>query len=312
MAEHAILGHRRMLISEWTTILRVATEAELIGICRTQIVSTRASMWIVAVGTTHLSFAQRVMVRQAHLPAFSLVTLQTGVICLPARLHDGLGFGHQVLHIFRLALSRDISNEVKARVCLALCVVRMGLMAVNTADSIGGVRSRCPVANSLIPGVTTQTHAIRFRRRSFLERDNFRNISAPFDVQASQTVALLALDALLRMKGMAIIFRDVGMAGRASIRSRRSSTRNLCVLCERCGRMLGIFGCNQWPADNNHRGKDEQKEEDSGSRPHRLPPLLVPLPKPISLGPEDHGTCLSGMDLGRVTRNPMLTEGPAP
>jgi hypothetical protein len=46
-----------MLIRKWTAILSVALQAKLISVRRPQIVSCDSAMGIMAIGTTHLSFA---------------------------------------------------------------------------------------------------------------------------------------------------------------------------------------------------------------------------------------------------------------
>lgn len=141
VASHAVFRDRGMLIGKRSPILRMATQAELIRICRAQIVSGGPSMWIVAIGATHLPFAQRMMVRQTHLAALRLVAPQAGIIGLPAWLHDRLGFWNHALYVFDSAWTGNVSDEAEARVRFALCVISVRLMAINTADSIRGVRS---------------------------------------------------------------------------------------------------------------------------------------------------------------------------
>jgi hypothetical protein len=74
VAKHAIFRHRRMLVGEWPAILCMATQTELIGIGHAQVVPGRPTVRIVAISATHLSFAQRMVVGQAHLTPLGLVT----------------------------------------------------------------------------------------------------------------------------------------------------------------------------------------------------------------------------------------------
>jgi hypothetical protein len=72
-----------MLVSERAAVLRVASQAQLIDICGAQIVACGAAMCVVAIHAFHLPFAQRVMVRQAHLSTLSLMAAQAGIVRLP-------------------------------------------------------------------------------------------------------------------------------------------------------------------------------------------------------------------------------------
>src|ERR1700687_517861 len=99
MTSHAVFRYRRMLVGERSPILRVTTQTELVGICHPQVVPRSSTMRIVAVRATHLSFPQRVMVRQAHLRTLGLMTSQASIIGLPARLHQCFGLRDQVLHV---------------------------------------------------------------------------------------------------------------------------------------------------------------------------------------------------------------------
>ncbi len=93
VAEHAIFRYRRMLIGKRAAVLRVAAQAELVGIGCAEVIARGASMRIMAIRTTHLSVPQGMVVGQAHLATLRLVTLQASVIGLPPRLNDGLGLG---------------------------------------------------------------------------------------------------------------------------------------------------------------------------------------------------------------------------
>ena len=239
-----------MLVGKRATILCVAAQTELIHVRRPQIVARRATVRIVAIGTTHFSFAQRMMIGHADLRAFSLVTLQASIVRLPAGLHHGFGFGDQILHIAYAAGSHHIHKSCTWRA--SFCTVIVGLMAVNAANLVGSVRTCHPVANSFISRMTTQTHAVCVGSRALTERDDLGNITATLHVQAAGTVALLAFDALLGMKGVPEVFRDVGVAGGAGFRAHRSRALNLDVLPIRGDRVFGFLGCDAWKTEDHN------------------------------------------------------------
>ena len=74
VAKHTILRHRRMLVGEGSAMLRMATQTELVAIGHAQVVPGRPTVRIMAICATHLSFPQRMVVRQAHLTPLGLVT----------------------------------------------------------------------------------------------------------------------------------------------------------------------------------------------------------------------------------------------
>ena len=57
VAIHAVFRDRGVLVGKRPAILCVATQAELIGIRRPQIVAGRPAMWIMAINTAHFAFA---------------------------------------------------------------------------------------------------------------------------------------------------------------------------------------------------------------------------------------------------------------
>ena len=65
------------------------------------------------------------------------------------------------------------------------------------------------------------------------EGNNFRYISAAFDVQTAGTVAFFALNTLLRVESVPEIVGDLSVTGGTSVASDRLSTGNLHILCER-------------------------------------------------------------------------------
>jgi hypothetical protein len=87
-------------------------------------------------------------------------------------------------------------------------------MAIRAANLIGSVRASKPIANARVLGVTAQADAIRIRGGPVREGNNLGNISAALHVQAAGPVALFALDALLRMKRVPVVLRDIGVTRR--------------------------------------------------------------------------------------------------
>jgi hypothetical protein len=65
-----------MLVGERPAILRMATQAELVYVCRLQIVTGCSTVCIVAVDAAHFAFAQWMMVRHTELRPFGLVALE--------------------------------------------------------------------------------------------------------------------------------------------------------------------------------------------------------------------------------------------
>ena len=84
-------------------------------------------------------------------------------------------------------------------------------MAIHATNFVGSVRPCHPVANFLIPRVTTQADAVSVRGGTISKGDDFGNVPAALHVQAAGTVALLAFHALLGMIRMPKILSDVGM-----------------------------------------------------------------------------------------------------
>src|ERR1035441_6745175 len=70
----AVFRDRGMLVGEGTAILSMATQTELIHVRGAQVFARGSAMRIVAVGTAHLPFPQRVVIRQTHFSALALVT----------------------------------------------------------------------------------------------------------------------------------------------------------------------------------------------------------------------------------------------
>ena len=175
VASHAVFRDWWVLVSKGAAILCVTTQTQLIGIGCSQIVSTWASVRVVAIGATHFSFAQRVMVRQTHLAAFRLVAPQAGIVRLPTRLHHYLGFRNHVLDVFGVAQT----HQVQARLAFRFAILAIGvcLMAIRAADTIRRMRSRDPIPNVRIAGVATQTDAIGIIRGTLLEGDDLGDIS---------------------------------------------------------------------------------------------------------------------------------------
>jgi hypothetical protein len=247
----------------------MAAEAELVSIRHAQIVAGGATVRIVAVCTTHLSFSKRMVVRQTHLAAFGLVAPQASIICLPARLHHHFGFRNQVLHVGHAARCHHIRGhkEIGFGFGISLCLIAVSLMAIYAANFVGSMRPCHPVANFLISRVTTQADAITFRGGTMAKGDDLGNVAAALHVQAAGTVALLAFHALLGMKRMPKILSDVGMTCSACVGSHRGRPWNLHVLRIRGDRVFGFLGSYGWKAENHNESKND-KGEDFGIRPH--------------------------------------------
>jgi len=230
----------------------MAAEAELVRIRHAQIVAGGATVRIVAVCTTHLSFPKRMVVRQTHLATFGLVAPQASIVCLSSRLHHHFGFRNQVLHVADAALSHHIRGhkEIGFGFGISLCLIIVSLMAIYAADLVGSMRPCHPVANFLISRVTAQAYAVGVGGRTLAERNNLRNISTTLHVQAARTVALLAFHALLGMKRMPKILCDVGVTRSTCIGSHWGRPWNLHVLRIRRDRVFGFVGCYGCKAEN--------------------------------------------------------------
>src|ERR1019366_10345386 len=103
---------RGMLVGEGTAILSMATQTELIHVRGAQVFARGSAMRIVAVGTAHLPFPQRVVIRQTHFSALALVTAQASIVALPARLHEGFAFRHEALHGGNAAWSGHVDEAL--------------------------------------------------------------------------------------------------------------------------------------------------------------------------------------------------------
>src|ERR1700687_6360831 len=159
VTSHAVFCDWGVLVGKRPAILRMTAQAELIHVRCPQVVTTGATMRVVAVCTAHLSFTQRVVVGQAQFSALALVTFQASIIGLPPLLHDDFAFRDQVLHSRRATRSHHVKARLGFRPSFAAVVV--SLMAVNAADLVRSVRTCHPVPDSCIPGVTTQADTIR-------------------------------------------------------------------------------------------------------------------------------------------------------
>jgi hypothetical protein len=241
VTSHAIFRDRGMLIGKWAAILRMATQTELIHVRRPQVVTGRSAMWIVAVGTTHLSFPEWMVIRQAHFSPLALVTTQASIIALPSRLHDCFAFRHKVLRRAYVARSRHVDH--RPGVVPGFGSGGVNLMAINAADFVRSVRAGHPVLDFGILGMTAEAHPIRIRGGSVGEGNNLRNIPAALDVQAARTVTLLAFDALLRMKRVLVLLSYIRVARRARFRANRRGSRNLYIFRKRGDTVGCFFSC---------------------------------------------------------------------
>jgi hypothetical protein len=140
-------------------------------------------------------------------------------------------------------------------------------MAIHATNFVGSVRPCHPVANFLIPRVTTQADAVSVRGGTISKGDDFGNVPAALHVQAAGTVALLAFHALLGMIRMPKILSDVGMTRSACFGPHRGRPWDLHVLRIRGDRVFGFLGGYGWKAKN-YNGSKNYGGEDSGIRPH--------------------------------------------
>lgn len=201
-------------------------------------------MRIVAIGAAHLAFAQRVMIRQAHLPLLGLMTLQASVIGLPLGLNKRLSLRCEVLNRRDVALSHEIETHV-SRGALFISVI-VGLMAISAADFVRGMWPGHPVADSFIASVAAQASTVRICGGTLPESDNFGNITSTFYVQATRTMTLLTFNALLGMKCMPEILSDVFVTGGTNLGSDRFRARNFYEPGKRrdgIPRLFGRVGC---------------------------------------------------------------------
>jgi len=238
---HAIFRDRGVLVGKRSAILRMATQTELIHIRRPQVVAGRSAMRIVAVGTAHLSFPQRVVIRQAHFSALALVTAQASIVALPSRLHNCFAFRHEVLYGGYAARTHHVDHRLGFGPGFGSVGVR--LVAINAADFVRSMRAGHPVPDFGILSMTTEAHAIRICGGSVGEGNNLRNIPAALDVQAARTMACFAIKTLLSMKGMPEIGGDIGVACRADLSTDRRGAWNLHILCERRNPVGRLFLC---------------------------------------------------------------------
>ncbi len=136
VADHAVFGHRRMLIRKRSTVLRVASQTELIHVGAAQIVAGRTTMGIMAVHARHFGFAQGMVVGHAELAALGLVAFEAGIVALPTGPHDDVRFRR---HRSRCELGAcgGIEGEL-ALGRFSECAL-MNLVAINAAQMIRGM-----------------------------------------------------------------------------------------------------------------------------------------------------------------------------
>ena len=224
VAAEAVFRYRRMLVSEGTAILCVAAQAKLVHVRRAQVMSRSSSVRVVAIGTTHFAFAQRVVVRHAHLRTLRLMTAQTSFVRHRARLNEDVGLRRDEVSILCIA-GRCVEGGIA--VPHNLHRVGMNLVAIDAANLVRSVRAACPVPGALVSSVATQADAVRVCCGALLKGDNFGGVSSAIDVEAAIAVALLASHALLRVIRMLKILSDIRVAGGAGCGANRLGARNL-------------------------------------------------------------------------------------
>ena len=92
VAQHAILAYRWVLVRKRSAILCVAAETKLVQICIAQVLSGCASMRVMAIDASQLSFTIGVMVGQTTLGSLCLMTPQTVLNRLSAGLEGDATF----------------------------------------------------------------------------------------------------------------------------------------------------------------------------------------------------------------------------
>ena len=193
---------------------------------------------VVAIAAGHLSFAQRMVIRHAQLRILSLVAAKASVVRYRSALDKEISLRGNEIHI-----PGAVRRRVESSAALVGRLDRgsMDLVAINAANSICGVYSSCPMPGALILCVTAQAYAVCVCGGALPERDNFGGVTPAIDMKAAISVALLALDTLLRVISMLEVFGNLRMAGGASLRSDRLGAWDIEVFCEGCEFMCGLL-----------------------------------------------------------------------
>lgn len=217
-----------MLVHVGAAVLGVAAQAKLIYVGNSQVLPRRAAMGIVAVRAGDLSFLQRMVIRQAHLRALRLMALQARLVDLPPRREPHRAFRLQSLRERNATGSRGVESQASGSSSLGCLGVN--LMTFGASDVFRRVCSSHPVADRCILHMATQANAVGPLGRTRAKADDFGNVSAPFHVQASGTVAILAFDPLQGVKGMPEIAGNVTVTLHTSVRPDPRGPCNLHIL----------------------------------------------------------------------------------
>jgi hypothetical protein len=157
------------------------------------------------------------------------VAAKAGIVRYRPALDKHVGFRRNKAHIAGTARGR---RECGVTLAGGFDRVSMHLVAIDATYSIGRVRATGPVPGVFILRMAAQAYSVGLGRGSMLEGDDLRNVSSAIDVKAAIAMTILALDALLGMKGVLEVLRQIGVAGRAHIRADWFCTRNLLVPLE--------------------------------------------------------------------------------
>jgi len=169
------------------------------------------------------------MVRHTQLRLLRLVAAKAGIVRYRPALDKNVGFRRNKAHIAGAVRGRRESTVTLAG---GFDRVSMYLVAIDATYSVGRVRATGPVPGVFILRMAAQAYSVGLGRGSMLKGDDLRNVSSTIDVKAAIAMTILALDALLGMKGVLEVLGQIGVAGRARIRADWFCTRNLLVPLE--------------------------------------------------------------------------------
>jgi len=198
-----------MLVHEWPTVLRVAAQAELIGIGHPQVVARRTTVWVMAIHAVHLSFAQRVVVRELHLGALGLMALQATFGHRGSPLQHHAAFRHKFLNERGMARGGSLNIHTAHR--RALGGYRVDLVTVRASNAVRLVGAGQPVSDPRILDMATQANAVGIFNRPDAKSNDLGHVAIASLVQASRAVAVLALHPLLGMKRVPEIVSNMVM-----------------------------------------------------------------------------------------------------
>lgn len=137
----------------------------------------------------------------------------------------------------------------------------VNLVTIGAAQMVRRVRTADPVAGLFIFGVTTQTDTIGLIGSVLAEDDNLGDVATAVHVQAAVAVTLFALNALLGVKGVRVIFGDGIVAVGARIHTDRFSAGDFDILRVRRDGWRGfLIGSGGGNAEKSEEAKDQKTE----------------------------------------------------